>query len=109
MVKEKIEVFSIHTGMLSGQERTCNFLGTTGPPDIAEADKPRLGILPSLPYPLLHNSSQGEEATFLPSPQKSWLFAHLAQDGLNRCQCSKSETVHSRPPSLSFLLPPLVP
>lgn len=54
MAREKIQVFSIHTGMLSGQDRKFNFLGTTGPPDIVEADKPRVRMLPSLPYLLLH-------------------------------------------------------
>lgn len=73
MVKEKIEVFPIHTGMLSGQERTCNFLGTTRPPDIAEADKPRVRILPSLPYPLLHKELT-RRGSHLP-PQSSEVLA----------------------------------
>ena len=47
-------MFSTHTGMLSGQERKLNFLGITEPPDIVQADKPRVRILPSLSYLLLH-------------------------------------------------------
>lgn len=46
-------MFSIYTGMLSGQERTLKFLGATGPLSITQADKPRVRTSPSLPYRLL--------------------------------------------------------
>ena len=48
--REDRGMFSTHTGMLSGQERKLNFLGTAGPPDIVQADKTRVQTLPRLPY-----------------------------------------------------------
>lgn len=77
IAKEKIQVF--HTGMLSGQERKFNFLGTRGPPDTVETDTPRVRLLPS--FPCYTKSSPEEETTFLSSPQKPWLLAHMAQMG----------------------------
>lgn len=100
-------MFSIHTGMLSGQERKLNFLGTTGLPGIVQADRPRGRVLPSLPYLLLH-----KELT-----RRGNSLALQASEALAVCSCGsgwvkqvpvlRDEPTHSLPPSCPSSLPPL--
>lgn len=65
---------------------------------------------PAFPTCCYTKSSQGEETASLSRPQKPWLFAHVAQDGLNRCQCSEMSPptpylLHVPPPSHHCLMP----
>lgn len=72
-----------HTGMLSGQERKFNFLGTKGPPDTVETDTPRVRLLPSLPC----YTELTRRGNHLPLQSSEALAACThGSDGLNRCQ-----------------------
>lgn len=58
-------MFSIHTGMLSGQERKLNFLGATGPQILSKQTNQGGESCPAFPN-LLHKELTGEEATCSP-------------------------------------------
>lgn len=97
-------MFSTHTGMLSGQERKLNFLGATGPPDIVQADKPRVRISPSLPYLLLHNELKGENHLALWSSE-ALAVCTRGSGQIKHVPLLRDETTYF-PPPLPLLCPP---
>lgn len=91
-------MFSIHTGMLRGQERKLNFLGATGPQILFKQTNQGGESCPAFPT-CYTKSAQERKPLALQSSQALTTCTH-GSGGLNRCQCSKM-----RPPTRHPLLP----
>lgn len=104
VTKEKRKaLFSIHTGMLSGQERKLNFLGGAGPPDAVQAEKPRGRILPSLPTYCYTKSSQERKSPCSPGIRSPG-YLHTWLRRVKQVPVFRVETTYSL-----LLLYPLLP